>query len=188
MLPFQNLILVDGPQGDVGELRAVCPGTGQLRSATSLSRTIGDGCTHQRKTPTLSTWLVARKSPVGEKVMDVATLAVLKASTSWPVGMSNVRIIESVDVVSSQRESFEKACRTVQQPSVGAKGRSDRARTSVDATHYVDYPSAEPDKLSHGALRLDVDEADRQIVAHAREEVVLALQQDRHNAVRQGCR
>jgi hypothetical protein len=43
--------------------------------------------------------------------MLVAMLGVLNASTSCPVGMSNVRMIESVDVVKSQRESFEKAYR-----------------------------------------------------------------------------
>jgi hypothetical protein len=50
---------------------------------------------------------VARKSPVGEKVSDVAILLVLKASTSRPVGMSYVLMTESSEVAISHRESGE---------------------------------------------------------------------------------
>jgi hypothetical protein len=57
--------------------------------------------------PTLSMWAVAKKSPVGENDMLVATLAVRKASIRQPEGMSNVLIIESSDVVISHRESAE---------------------------------------------------------------------------------
>ena len=62
---------------------------------------------YQRYTPTLSTCEVAKKSPVGEKDTLVATLAQRKASISLPVGISNVRIVESREVAISQRESGE---------------------------------------------------------------------------------
>jgi hypothetical protein len=55
--------------------------------------------------PREPTWAEARKSPVGEKDKLVATLEVRNASISWPVGISNVRIIESKEVVTSHRES-----------------------------------------------------------------------------------
>jgi hypothetical protein len=42
--------------------------------------------------------------------MLVATLPVLNASMRRPLGTSNVRMIESRDVVTSQRESGENAC------------------------------------------------------------------------------
>ena len=64
--------------------------------------------TYQRYTPTLSTWAVAKKSPVGENDTLVATLVVRKASMRCPDGMSNVLIIVSSDVVISHRESEEK--------------------------------------------------------------------------------
>lgn len=63
-----------------------------------------------RKTPTLSTCEVARKSFVGEKERLVATLGVLNASIKRPVGISNVRMIESRDAAISQRESGDKVC------------------------------------------------------------------------------
>lgn len=65
--------------------------------------------TYQRYTPTLSTCAVARKSFVGENAILVATLDVRKASIRRPVGTSYVRMIESNDVVTSQRESGENA-------------------------------------------------------------------------------
>lgn len=67
--------------------------------------------TYQRYIPTLSTCAVAKKSFVGENVILVATLDVLNASIKRPVGTSNVRIIESNEVVTSHRESGENACR-----------------------------------------------------------------------------
>lgn len=48
------------------------------RNATSLNWALFA----HRKTPTLSTWAVAKKSPVGEKVREVEMLVVRKASTS----------------------------------------------------------------------------------------------------------
>jgi hypothetical protein len=57
--------------------------------------------------PTLSTCAVARKSPVGEKDTLVAILGTLNASINFPVGMSNVRMMESSEVVMSHRESGE---------------------------------------------------------------------------------
>jgi len=58
--------------------------------------------------PTLSTCEVAKKSFEGEKDMLVATLDVLKASIRRPVGMSNVLMTESIDVVINHLESGEK--------------------------------------------------------------------------------
>lgn len=59
--------------------------------------------------PTESTWQVARKSDVGEKATPVATLAILNASTSCPVGRSYVLITASCEVVMSHLESGESA-------------------------------------------------------------------------------
>ena len=44
--------------------------------------------------------------------MLVATLDVRKRSISRPVGMSNVRMMESMEVVTSHLESGENVCRT----------------------------------------------------------------------------
>lgn len=63
---------------------------------------------HHRNIPTLSTCAVARKSFVGENEILVATLDVRNASMSRPVGTSNVRMTESSEVATSQRESGEK--------------------------------------------------------------------------------
>jgi hypothetical protein len=57
--------------------------------------------------PTLSTCAVAKKSFVGENAMLIAILDVRNASIRRPVGISNVRIMESKEVVTSQRESGE---------------------------------------------------------------------------------
>ncbi len=62
---------------------------------------------YQRKTPTLSTWDVAKKSFVGENARLVATLGVLKTSIKRPVGTSNVRIDESNELAISHLESGE---------------------------------------------------------------------------------
>jgi hypothetical protein len=62
-----------------------------------------------KNTPTLSTWAVAKKSFTGENAMLVAILGVRNASIKPPVGMSNVRITESRDVDTIQRESGENA-------------------------------------------------------------------------------
>ena len=67
--------------------------------------------TNHRYIPTLSTCTVAKKSFVGENAILVATLHVLNASIKRPLGTSNVRIIESNEVVISHRESGENACR-----------------------------------------------------------------------------
>lgn len=56
----------------------------------------------------LSTCDVAKKSLVGENETLVATLAVRKASIRRPEGISNVRIIESIDVAMSHLEFGEK--------------------------------------------------------------------------------
>jgi hypothetical protein len=64
--------------------------------------------TYQRCTPRLSTWAVARKSPVGENVTEVAIELVRKASTRRPVGISNVLMVESKEVAINHLESGEK--------------------------------------------------------------------------------
>ena len=61
-----------------------------------------------KKMPTLSTCEVAKKSFVGENERLVGTLGVLNASINRPVGISNVRTMESSDAATSQRESGEK--------------------------------------------------------------------------------
>lgn len=69
----------------------------------------GNQPTHQRNMPTLSACAVARKSLVGEKSKLVAMLGVRKASIRIPVGISNVRIMQSTAVATSHRASDEKA-------------------------------------------------------------------------------
>lgn len=95
-------VLVDMPQRDICKLRSICPDISCHLDTLKW--------THQRCTPRLSTCAVARKSPLGEKVKLVAIELVLNASTSRPVGMSKVRIVESREVAMSQRESGEKTC------------------------------------------------------------------------------
>lgn len=73
--------------------------------------------TNQRNTPKLSICDVARKSLVGENERLVATLEVLKASIKRPVGTSNVRMIESSELVTSHRESGENAYDNVRERS-----------------------------------------------------------------------
>jgi len=62
-----------------------------------------------KNTPTLSTCAVAKKSFAGENAILVAILGVRNASIKPPVGISNVRITESRDVDTIQRESGENA-------------------------------------------------------------------------------
>jgi len=87
---------------------------GSPTSSTSLSDTVWNETSAywarfaHRKTPTLSTCEVAKKSFVGENERLVATLGVLNASINRPVGISNVRMTESRDAATSQRESGEK--------------------------------------------------------------------------------
>ena len=90
----------------VSILCAVCP-----RVSVSILKPCWSKLRHayHRNTPTLSTCAVARKSPVGLNDMLVAMLVVRNASTNRPVGMSKVRMVESMDVVRSQRESGENA-------------------------------------------------------------------------------
>jgi hypothetical protein len=68
-----------------------------------------DSSTNHRYIPTLSTCAVARKSPVGENEILVATLVVRNTSIKRPVGMSNVLMIESRDDVINHLESEENA-------------------------------------------------------------------------------
>ena len=76
--------------------------------------------------PTLLTWEEAKKSPLGEKVTEVATLFVRNASIIAPVGKSKVRITQSAEVATSQRESevivFKSIANMSQRSSWVAKG------------------------------------------------------------------
>jgi hypothetical protein len=94
------LVLVDVSEINIGEL---CP----VRPAMLAFILSAVDETYQRCTPRLSTCAVAKKSPVGEKVTLVAMELVRKASTSLPVGMSNVRIVESSEVAINHLESGE---------------------------------------------------------------------------------
>lgn len=97
--------LLDGSQRHFGILRSVGP------VSNVRGNTIGDaGGAYHKKTPTLSTCAVARKSPVGEKETLDATLVVRKPSINRPEGTSKVRMMESREVVISHRESGEKVC------------------------------------------------------------------------------
>ena len=84
-----------------------------------------------KNTPTLSTWAVARKSFVGENAILVATLGVRNASIKLPVGTSNVRMIESSDVDTIQRESGENAWKSL------TSGKIVSARKSVRCQEFV---------------------------------------------------
>ena len=102
---------------------------------------------HQRYTPTLSTWDVARKSFVGENATLVATLDVRNASMRRLVGISNVRITESKDVAISQRASGEKAF-------AGGKLPSEHRRRTL--TYHIQDFVLESFELSDYPSRLDV--------------------------------
>ena len=74
-------------------------------------RRINESRDYHKKIPRLSTCDVARKSFVGENDTLVAMLEVRNMSIRRPVGTSNVRMIESIDVVTSHLESGEKVYR-----------------------------------------------------------------------------
>jgi hypothetical protein len=96
---WKIVIFIDMSQVDIRELSPVCP---RRQLAPCMEER-----TNQRCTPRLSTWAVARKSPVGENVTDVAIELVRKASTRRPVGISNVLMVESRDVAINHLESGE---------------------------------------------------------------------------------
>jgi hypothetical protein len=116
--------------------------------------------------------------------MLVATARVRKASTSWPVGTSKVRMTESCDATMIQRESGEKAC----------GGDSDefsalsQVRGGGKPTHHIEDAPARSAQLSHDASRFDVDDSEDEVVTRHGQQTVIPLQQDgRHRAVdRQG--
>jgi hypothetical protein len=78
----------------------------------------------------------------------VATLGVLNASISRPVGISNVRITASKDPATSQRESGEK----VYTASLSYGKTSNKKKI----TNHIQYPPAEAFQLSHNPPCLDV--------------------------------
>src|ERR1700690_3342563 len=99
--------------------------------------------------PTLSTCAVAKKSFVGEKERLAATLDVRNASIRRPVGTSNVRIIESREVVTNQRESGE----NVWSLSAGQNGSAGNGGIAYDIKDTPTEPAQFPDDSS----RLDIN-------------------------------
>jgi hypothetical protein len=65
---------------------------------------------YHRNTPTLSTCVVAKKSPVGEKVKLVVTFSTANTSIICPDGRSHVRIVASSEEDTIQRPSGLKVC------------------------------------------------------------------------------
>lgn len=92
---------------------------------------------------------------------------------SWPVGTSKVRMTESCDVTRTQRESGEKACEVYE----GERRESEGKRTTP--THDVEDAPSRARQFTNDSPRLDVDDADDEVVAHDCEEPVIALEQDR---------
>lgn len=134
--------------------------------------------TDHRYTPTLSTCEVARKSFVGENVMLVATLDVRNRSIILPVGMSNVRMIESIEVVTSHLESGENVCTS--QARQG--GESDNFKKITDQVQYTTTEAAE---LSNNPSSLDVNDSHDEVVAYDGEQPAIPMQCDRHRGRRQ---
>lgn len=104
---IRDIVVGDGLERYFCILSSVSPKVNHEQSKNMIR----ERNTYHRYTPTLSTCAVAKKSFVGENAILVATLDVLNASIKRPVGTSNVRIIESNEVVTSHRESGENACR-----------------------------------------------------------------------------
>lgn len=93
--------------------------------------------------------------------MLVGTLGVLNASINRPVGMSNVRMMESRDATTSQRESGEKvyAVSSVRRQSLNQNR----------ATNHIKYPSTKPLQLSHYPPCFDVHYSYNKIIANHRQ-------------------
>ncbi len=92
--------------------------------------------------------------------MLVAIDTVRNASTSRPVGMSNVRIVESREDATSHLESGEK-------------------HWLASATYRVQYSTFEAAKLSHHAPRLQVNESDDEIVTYRYEKAAIQMKLER---------
>jgi hypothetical protein len=119
--------------------------------------------------PMLSTCAVARKSALGENATLMAALGARNTSRRRPLGTSNVRTPPSSALATSQRASDENAC--------GA--RASTAAHGAGGAHNVDDAPAEPAELAHNAVRLDVDDAHGQVVAHNREQPAAAVERER---------
>lgn len=103
---------------------------------------------------------MAKKSLLGENVRLVHTLEVLKASMSWPVGTSKVRIIESSDVTTSHRESGENV--------YSLKLERCHFRIRRSGAYQVKYSPPESTQLSHYPPCLYVHHADDHVIAYHR--------------------
>ena len=96
------------------------------------------------------------------------TLGVLNASINRPVGISNVRMMESRDAATSQRESGEK---------VYPVPLSDRQKLNQDwTTNHIEYPPAEPFQLPHYPPRFDVHYPYNEIITNYRQQTAVSVQ------------
>lgn len=134
---------------------------------------------YQRYTPTLSTCEVAKKSPVGEKDTLAATLAHRKPSSSLPVGMSNVLIVESREVAISQRESGENVYQAHNEQE--GKGQWTEGRL----TYNIENPCGESAQLPNEPPSFNVEDLDKEVVGDYGEEVAVSLQMYRDYRGRQ---
>jgi hypothetical protein len=101
--------------------------------------------------------------------MLVARLDVLKASIKRPVGISNVRIMESRDVVTSHLESGE----NVYQPPYQKRNRD----TSWMRTYNVEDPSTKSTQLPDYPSRFHINNSDDHVVAHNCQESAISMKQ-----------
>ena len=104
---------------------------------------------------------------MGEKERLVATLGVLNASINRPVGISNVRMIESRHAATSQRESGEKVYSFL-------SNRQSSKQKQV--TNHIEYPPAEPFKLSHYPPCFDVHYSYDEIITDHRQQAAVSVQ------------
>ena len=101
---------------------------------------------------------------MGENARLVAMLSVRKASTSRPVGISNVRMIESMAVAISHLESGENAW-----------GSVSTVRDGIWIIYKVQNSPLEPPELSDDSPCLDIHKPDRQIIAYRSEQTAIAM-------------
>ena len=96
---------------------------------------------YQRKMPRLSTWVVAKKSPRGEKETDVGGCSKPNQSTSAADGISKTRTVPSIDDVTSSLPSGLKACTS--------QAATEAARPSSRNVRGVDRNSREHTQTEH---------------------------------------
>jgi len=106
---------------------------------------------------------------VGEKEILVAILGVRNASISWPVGISNVLIIESRDVVISHRESWENAWHCIS-----------LTNQRTLRTYKIQHSAFETRELPDKSLCFYVKHPNDQVVADYRQKITISLQCERN--------